>query len=405
MAVKTDMSKAYDIVEWSFIEVLLERMGFERQWIRWIMSCVSTVSFSVLINGASHGFIKPERGLRQGDPLSPFLFILCAEALVNCLNQVETEGRLTGIKLATSGPAVHHLLFADDSLLMCKASVEEAAELIRCLKLYGDASGQEVNELKSSVIFGARVGPFLKDQVKLVLDIEKEGGEGYYFGLPEWFSGSKRELLSFLKDKLQGRLGGFFAKALSQGGKEIMIKSVGLALPIFAMSCFKLLKEVCEKLTSALIEFWWSSGENKRKISWVAWTKLCRSKESGGLGFHDIASFNQALLAKQAWRILNRPDSLVSQVLKHRYFPRFTILECSTGRRPSYAWWSILFGRDLLKQGLVQSIGDGRESRLCTTNWIIDSVPRPPHYRQEAIVDLSMNVDSLIDAQSLCYEK
>lgn len=130
MAVKTDMSKAYDIVEWSFIEVLLERMGFERQWIRWIMSCVSTVSFSVLINGASHGFIKPERGLRQGDPLSPFLFILCAEALVNCLNQVETEGRLTGIKLATSGPAVHHLLFADDSLLMCKASVEEAAELI-----------------------------------------------------------------------------------------------------------------------------------------------------------------------------------------------------------------------------------------------------------------------------------
>lgn len=87
MAIKTDMSKAYDRVEWNFLEVLMEKMGFDRSWIRWIMACVNSVTFSVLLNGNSHGFIRPERGIRQGDPFSPFLFILCAEALVSKLNQ------------------------------------------------------------------------------------------------------------------------------------------------------------------------------------------------------------------------------------------------------------------------------------------------------------------------------
>lgn len=130
MAIKTYMSKAYDRVKWNFLEFLMEKMGFAHGWIKWIMACVSSVSFLVLMNGNEHGFIKPDRGIRQGDHLSPFLFILCAEALVSCLNEAEIAGGLHGIKLATYGPFVHHLLFVDDSFLMCRASKEEAVELI-----------------------------------------------------------------------------------------------------------------------------------------------------------------------------------------------------------------------------------------------------------------------------------
>lgn len=194
MAIKTDMSKAYDRVEWNLLEVLLEKMRFDRVWIRWIMACVSTVSFSVLLNGNSHGYIKPERGIRQVDPLSPFL-----------LNSSEAAVRLNGIKLSATCPSIHHLLFADDSLLLCKANTTEASEIMECLRLYGASSGQVVNPEKSSVIFGANVSAASRTEVQNVLGIHKEGGEGSYLGLSGCFSGSKRKLI---REKLQSRLNG-----------------------------------------------------------------------------------------------------------------------------------------------------------------------------------------------------
>lgn len=118
MAIKIDMSKVYDRVEWCFLQTVMEKMGFDHSWICWMMTCVSTVTNTVLLNGRSHGFIKPEKGIRQRDPLSPFLFIIFAEALVNCLNQAEAAGKLNGIRLAIVGPSVHHLLFADQSFAL-----------------------------------------------------------------------------------------------------------------------------------------------------------------------------------------------------------------------------------------------------------------------------------------------
>lgn len=395
MAIKTDMSKAYDRVEWNFVEVLLEKMGFARVWINWIMSCINSVTYSVLLNGHSHGFIRPERGLRQGDPLSPFLFILCAEALVNVLNQAEEQGRLHGIKLAAKCPSVHHLLFADDSLLLCEATVRESEEIMACLKLYGEASGQVINTAKSSIIFEAAISEQMKEDIKESLGITQEGGEGTYLGLPECFKGSKKDLLNFIKEKLEGRLQGWYAKTLSMGAKEVLIKSVALALPIYAMSVFQLPKELIARLTSAIVEYWWSSGDKKRKIPWVAWQKLVKPKEQGGMGFHDIGRFNQALLGKQAWRIWSRPESLVARVLQGRYFAKSSFLECSTGTRPSFAWRSIIHGRELMKKGLYRHIGNGAQSNVWAENWVIDGAPRPPMYRADSDVNLALTVSDL----------
>lgn len=165
---------------------------------------------------------------------------------------------------------MHHFLFADASLLLCKANHGEASEIVRCLKIYKNASGQVINPIKSSIIFGNKVMAGRKQAVKSIVRIEEEGGEGTYLGLPEYFSGSKRKLLNFIQEKLQSRLHGWFAKSLSHGGKKILLKSIGLALPIYAMSCFKLSHDLCKKLTSAMIQFWRSSGNNRKiYIGWL----------------------------------------------------------------------------------------------------------------------------------------
>ena len=150
VAIKTDMSKAYDSVEWGFLKALMEKMGFDQRWIHWVMSCISSVSFQVLINGDAKGSITPSRGLRQGDPLSPFLFILCTEVLISLIQEAERSKKITGMKIARSCPAVSHLLFADDNLFFCKAESSQCQELMRIINVYGYASGQQLNKEKIS---------------------------------------------------------------------------------------------------------------------------------------------------------------------------------------------------------------------------------------------------------------
>jgi hypothetical protein len=117
-AIKLDMSKAYDRVEWSFLGQMMEKLGFCQRWIQLIMKCVSTVSYRIKVNGALSESFEPERGLRQGDPLSPYLFLLCAEGFSALLAKAEEDGLISGVKICRNAPSISHLLFVDDSLIL-----------------------------------------------------------------------------------------------------------------------------------------------------------------------------------------------------------------------------------------------------------------------------------------------
>lgn len=141
MAAKTDMSKAYDRVEWKFLAQVMQRMGFHSIWINWIMQCISTVSYSYLINDTAQGSVTPQRGIRQGDPLSPYLFILCGEILSGLCTRAKERGTLRGIKVARNSPEVNHLLFADDMMFFCQSTEENCKTLTSILLQYEEISG------------------------------------------------------------------------------------------------------------------------------------------------------------------------------------------------------------------------------------------------------------------------
>lgn len=135
------------------------------------------------MNGEPKGNITPSRGLRQGDPLSPFLLIILTEALISQLRGAKEDGRISGLKIARACPSISHLLFANDIIFFCRTDVQQCAELIKIIDIYGKVSGQQLNQGKSSIMFGSKVPQEMKDALKQTLGIHKKGGMGMYLGL------------------------------------------------------------------------------------------------------------------------------------------------------------------------------------------------------------------------------
>ena len=223
LAIKTDMSKAYDRVEWPFIEAMLLKLGFAQRWVSRIMSCITSVQYKVLINGQPKGHIVPNRGIRQGDPLSPYLFILCTEALIANIRKNEEEKLLTGLKIARGSPAISHLLFADDNLFFCKANRQECETILQILKDYERASGQHINFLKSSLQFGHKVPDAVRLEVQQILGITTIGGMGTYLGIPESLGGFRTHVFGFLNERANNKVNNWTIRFITKGGKEVLI--------------------------------------------------------------------------------------------------------------------------------------------------------------------------------------
>lgn len=147
------MQKAYDRIEWDFVRDCMLKMGFSGKWVALIMQCITTVTFSVKLNGEPTPFFNPSRGLRQGDPLSPYLFILISNVLTWLMQKAVAEGSIKGIQLNRFCPKLSHLLFADDVIFFLDGTIVECQNLILTLKQYCYASGQAVNLNKSGVYF------------------------------------------------------------------------------------------------------------------------------------------------------------------------------------------------------------------------------------------------------------
>lgn len=187
LAIKLHMNKAYDCLDWRFIQKVLLAHGFSGSWAAMVMKPMSTVSYKIKVNGVLSDKIVPERGLRQGDPLSPYLFILAADALSHMMSSALREGRIKGIQLAWSAPTLTHLFFADDAVVFAQANEEDAFQMIQLLNDYSKAFKQRINTLKSGIIFGKFVTSQVKNRIKAILGMQDWDNPGKYLGLPvDW---------------------------------------------------------------------------------------------------------------------------------------------------------------------------------------------------------------------------
>ena len=370
MGLKLDMSKAYDRVEWVFLENIMRSMGFAEDWIRLIMMCLSSVSYSVLINGKQCGYFTASRGIRQGDSLSPYLFLLCAEGLSFLLRKAVVVRKITGVAASRSGLKLTHLFFADDSLFFRQATMENCEAMGSILQQYKYASGQQLNRAKTSIFFTKNTAEDMRRRIQGFFQVPEMKSHEKYWGLPSFVGRSKAASFSDIKGRVWRRMNGWKEKLLSQAGREVLIKAVVQSITTYSMSCFMLPDSLCNDLNSMFCNFWWGHHDRKRKAHWVRWGKLRTSKESGGLGFRDLKTFNLALLAKQGWRLLQQPNSLVFRVFKAKYFPTSDFMEARLGHRPSYAWRSISMARKVLKLGLRWHIGDGCSVRITEDPWL-----------------------------------
>ncbi|XP_023906328.1 uncharacterized mitochondrial protein AtMg00310-like [Quercus suber] len=157
------------------------------------------------------------------------------------------------------------------------------------------------------------------------------------------------------------------------------------------MSMFKIPATICDDINSALAKYWWGQTRSEKKIHWIKWSKLCNLKDRGGMGFRDIHAFNLAMLAKQAWRLIQGSHSLFFRVYKAHYFPNCSFMEAKIRNNPSFVWRSLLETRDLIRATTVWKVGDGRSIKIDDHRWL----PHPPQLRPDA--DKNMRVCDLFN--------
>ncbi|KAL8112036.1 hypothetical protein AgCh_019659 [Apium graveolens] len=252
----------------------------------------ATVAYSFVRDGNVFGNVKPQRGLRQGDPISPYLYILCAEGLSGIIRKYEETGLLHGYGEAREIP--------------------------------GDAH---------------------------VCGEKQDRGVRFF-------------------ERVQAKLQGWGNKDLSKQGKVTLLKTATRVIPSFWMNLFLIPVNMCEELEQKMNAFLWGRGSTGKGVKWVAWKKLCRPKECGGLGVRDLRNFNLAMLAKQGWRFLNETNPLVSAFMKAKYYPQTDLLNAEAGANASYIWRSIMASLRAVKAGTRRKIGNGIDTNVWEMPWI-----------------------------------
>ncbi|CAH9145483.1 unnamed protein product [Cuscuta epithymum] len=301
--IKVDLRKAYDTISWDFLAAMLTHLGFPGRFIHWIMECVTTPSYSISINGVLHGHFEGKRGLRQGDPMSPLLFVLCLEYFSRLLN-IRTKNPMFKHHPLCGSLNISHVAYADDLMLFSRGDTTSIQILTQALEDFGNISGLRVNYDKSNIFLGGNAYYDLDTILELV-DFKIGTFPVKYLGVP--LAPLKLSVAQYapLLESITTFINAWSIKSLSYAGRVELIKSVIQGVHSFWLHMFPIPNVILDRITSICRIFLWGS-----KFARVAWADICLPKEEGGLGIHDTKVWNKALLSKTFWDIHTKKDTL-----------------------------------------------------------------------------------------------
>ncbi|GJW44944.1 RNA-directed DNA polymerase, eukaryota [Tanacetum coccineum] len=310
---KVDFEKAYDSVRWDYLDDVLLNFGFGDRWRGWTQSCLNSSKGSVIVNGSPTSEFLFQRGLKQGDPLSPFLFILIMESLHISFERVVDAGLFSGIDRGTSWQ-LSHLFYADDAIFMGQWRDTNIDILVKVLDCFYKASGLRINMNKSKLM-GISLASNVVDQAATNIGYTKLTTPFSYLDSKVGDMMSRTRAWGDILNKIATRLSKWKMKALSIGGQLTLVKSVLGSMPIYHMSLFKVLIKVLQKMESFRCHFFNGVDPNGKRPIWVKWNNVLASKQKGGLGVSRLYALNRALLFMWVWRFYTQKASLWTKVI------------------------------------------------------------------------------------------
>ena len=290
-ALKIDIIKAYDTVSWSFLEEVLVGFGFPRRFINWIMICIKTASFSICVNGESHGFFKGGRGLRQGDPISPYLFTIVMEVLTLMLQRKIRQSGVFKYHQGCEVLKITSLCFADDLMILSNGDSNSIMVIKQALKEFSECSGLHPN-MNKSTLFCSNISEEVKRSILEIIPFTIGRLPVKYLGVPLVTKRLSVTNCKNLVERVKSRINDWKNKFLSYAGRMQLIASILAAMQNYWANVFFLPKTVTNDIDRLLKDFLWSQGEKVRGKAKIAWKSICRPKEQGGLGFKPLESWN-----------------------------------------------------------------------------------------------------------------
>ncbi|XP_060182380.1 uncharacterized protein LOC132612050 [Lycium barbarum] len=323
------------------------------------------ISLSNFINKA-HGFFHSTRGFKQGDPISPALFIIAAEVLSRALNSLFDQSSFVGYGMPKWSADLNHLAYVDDTIIFSSADSQSLQMIMDILQEYEKVSGQMINKRKSSFYLFSKVSQELSEQVETITGFVRGHFPFTYLGVPITHARKRKvdytELLKKIKDRLQTWKG----KLLSYGGKAVLITSVIQSIPIHVLSAIRPPKCVIKELHRIFAGFFWNNKEDGRCRHWAAWLNMCIPKHEGGLGFKSIYDTSKALCAKLWWKF-RTTSSLWDNFMWNKYCKK-QIPQVVQWKEGSQVWKMMLEARESIEQEIWWEPKIG-SSNIWFDNW------------------------------------